>query len=149
MTNASIQKQTVKNSAAAATIGNSLHEALSLPHRLPHDHGQNIEQILARMPDARHIEEAAVLFDHLRDQNRLRIFWILCHAEECVMNLSAAVSMSSPAVSHHLRILKASGLIESRRVGREVYYRLAKSSPKARLLHQLIDTVFDVTCPGS
>lgn len=121
---------------------------LSAPPKLPHDHGQNIEQILARMPDTRHIADAATLFDHLRDANRLRIFWLLCHAEECVMNISAAVSMSSPAVSHHLRILKASGLIESRRAGKEVYYRLAQNSPKALLLHQLIDTVFDMTCPN-
>ena len=115
---------------------------------LPHEHGQNIEAILACMPDPAHIAQAAALFDHLRDANRLRIFWILCHAEECVANLSAAVSMSSPAVSHHLRILKASGLVESRRDGREVYYRLAGGSEKAQLLHRLIDAVFDVTCPA-
>ena len=55
----------------------------------------------------------------LSDPSRLRIFWLLCHCEECVMNISALVDMSSPAVSHHLRNLKASGLIVSRREGKE------------------------------
>ena len=41
--------------------------------------------------------------------------------EECVLNISAMLEMSSPAVSHHLRPLKNSGLIVSRREGKEVY----------------------------
>ena len=61
----------------------------------------------------------------LGDPSRLRIFWLLCHCEECVLNIAAIVNMSSPAVSHHLRLLKSSGLIVSRREGKEMYYRTA------------------------
>ena len=61
----------------------------------------------------------------LSDAGRVRIFWLLCHCEECVVNLAAMVGMSSPAASHHLRQLKDSGLIISRRIGKEVYYRAA------------------------
>ena len=46
----------------------------------------------------------------LSDSSRVRIFWLLCHCEECVIDLSAMVGMSSPAVSHHLRQLRESGL---------------------------------------
>ncbi|MDD6598560.1 MAG: ArsR family transcriptional regulator [Anaerovibrio sp.] len=31
------------------------------------------------------------------------MFWILCHCEECVLNIAALLNMSSPAVPHHLR----------------------------------------------
>ena len=99
------------------------------------------------MPQADAFADGAAMFAHLSDPNRLRIFWILCHAEECVMNISAAAGMSSPAVSHHLRILRAAGLITSRRVGKEVYYHIKKDSRNAQLLHQFIDAIFDVDCP--
>jgi DNA-binding transcriptional ArsR family regulator len=54
--------------------------------------------------------------------------------------------MSSPAVSHHLRPLKNSGLIICRREGKEVYYRAADTQ-QGRLLHQMIEQVMEITCP--
>ena len=54
--------------------------------------------------------------------------------------------MSSPAVSHHLRPLKNSGLIVSRREGKEVYYRAADTA-QSRLLHQMIEQVMAIACP--
>ena len=85
-------------------------------------------------------------FRQLGDPSRLRILWLLCHSEECVCNIAAAVGMSDPAVSHHLRILKKSGIIESRRDGKEVYYTLADTT-QAKLLHRTIDALFEITCP--
>ena len=87
---------------------------------LPHDHGQPIEQALPDMP-AENFRTLADIFKQLGDSSRIRIFWLLCHCEECVINLSAMVDMSSPAVSHHLKQLKAAGLIVSHRAGKEVY----------------------------
>ena len=58
----------------------------------------------------------------------------------------AMMDMSSPAVSHHLRALKSSGLILSRREGKEVYYRAADTA-QARLLHQMIERVMEIACP--
>lgn len=86
------------------------------------------------------------VFKQLSDSSRLRIFWLLCHREECVINISALVDMSSPAVSHHLRQLKASGLIVSRREGKEVYYK-ASSSEGSQLLHQTIEKIMEISCP--
>jgi DNA-binding transcriptional ArsR family regulator len=54
--------------------------------------------------------------------------------------------MSSPAVSHHLRQLKASGLITSRREGKEVYYT-ASQTKEAQLLHVFIEQIMEVACP--
>ncbi len=92
---------------------------------LPHDHGQNIEKVLERMPDSEECVLVAEVFKQISDGSRIRILWLLCHCEECVSNIAAAMQMSDPAVSHHLKLLKKSGLIVSRRDGKEIYYRLA------------------------
>ena len=69
---------------------------------LPHDHGQQIEHQLDAMPKEEDFQIVSDLFKLLCDRSRVRIFWLLCHCEECVINLSSMVGMSCPAVSHHL-----------------------------------------------
>ena len=117
---------------------------------LPHDHGQFMERSpeLAHMPAAADFQTVADVFKQLGDGSRIRIFWLLCHCEECVINLSAMVEMSSPAVSHHLRQLKAADLIVSRREGKEVYYRAADSE-RAQLLHHMIEDLMKIVCPSA
>ena len=114
---------------------------------LPHDHGQAVERILERVPSSAQFQLVADIFKQLGDGSRIRIFWLLCHCEECVINLSAMVNMSSPAVSHHMRQLKAGNLIVSRREGKEVYYRAA-GTQQAQLLHHMIEQLVSITCPG-
>ena len=116
--------------------------------KLPHDHGQQLEHMLERVPSLDDFQTVADIFKQLGDGSRVRIFWILCHCEECVINLSSMVNMSSPAVSHHLRQLKTSGLIVSRREGKEVYYKAAQTQ-QARLLHHIIDALVEITCPSA
>ncbi len=117
-----------------------------MANRLPHDHGQDIDKILANMPETDDFITVAEAFQKLGDGTRLRIFWLLCHSEQCVCNIAAAVGMSNPAVSHHLRILKEGHLISGRRVGKEVYYSAVKTKT-AELLHRSIDSMFEITCP--
>lgn len=114
---------------------------------LPHNHGQTIEQELQNMPTVENFQTISDIFKQLGDGSRVRIFWLLCHCEECVTNLSAMVHMSSPAVSHHLRQLKAAGLIVNRRDGKEVYYTAAKSDA-AQLLHHMIEHLVAIACPS-
>lgn len=113
---------------------------------LPHDHNQPIEWAPERIPSVDNFQTVADIFKQLGDGSRIRIFWLLCHCEECVVNLSAMVNMSSPAVSHHLRQLKAGGLITSRREGKEVYYR-ATLTQQAQLLHHMIEDLVEIACP--
>lgn len=113
---------------------------------LPHDHGQPPEPTLAAMPDTESFQTIAELLKQLGDSSRIRIFWLLCHCEECVINLSAMMKMSSPAISHHLKQLKSSGLIVSHRSGKEVYYRAADTQ-QAQLLHRMIETLLQINCP--
>lgn len=115
---------------------------------LPHQHNDSaktraIQEQLCKIDDFQTIAE---IFKQLGDTTRIRIFFLLCHCEECVINISAILDMSSPAVSHHLRPLRNSGLVTSRREGKEVYYRAA-DTPQSRLLHQMIEQVMEIACP--
>ena len=114
---------------------------------LPHDHGQPMEQELQDMPSVENFQTLSDIFKQLGDGSRLRIFWLLCHCEECVVNLSAMVGMSSPAVSHHLKLLRAAGLIVNRRAGKEVYYTAANTQ-QAQLLHHMIEDLVVIACPS-
>ncbi len=114
---------------------------------LPHDHGHDREEnIRKHMPGENEIAGVSEAMKQLGDPSRLRIFWLLCHCEECVLNIAALVNMSSPAVSHHLRLLKGSGLIVSRREGKEMYYRTADTE-LAQMLHHMIEKLGKITCP--
>jgi len=115
---------------------------------LPHHHGGegHIAALCEELSKIEKFQTIADVFRQLGDTTRVRIFWLLCHCEACVVNISAMMEMSSPAVSHHLRALKASTLIVSRREGKEVYYRAAGTA-QARLLHRMIERVMQIACP--
>ena len=113
---------------------------------LPHDHGQDIGKVLSAMPEMESFQRVSDTFQMISDATRLRILWVLCHSEQCVHNIAAAVGMSPPAVSHHLRILKNTGLIQNRRIGKEIHYALS-TSPEAHLVHQIVDEMFMMKCP--
>ena len=119
-------------------------DEISLPHR--HGEGRDTLPLARQLSRIEHFQTVADLFKQLDDPTRLRLFWLLCHCEECVVNLSALMNMSSPALSHHLRALKNSGLVVSRRVGKEVYYRAADTE-RSRLLHQMMERIMEITCP--
>ena len=112
---------------------------------LPHNHGQNVEKWFDQLPKSETFGALSRLFHQLSDGSRLKLFWILCHCEECVINLAAIMEMSSPALSHHLKMLKTADLITSRRDGKEVYYKAAQTE-EAKLLHSMIETLLPLTC---
>jgi RNA polymerase sigma factor (sigma-70 family) len=115
--------------------------------KLPHEHDEGCHKIMEHMPPQEDFQTVAALMKQLDDPSRLRIFWILCHVEECVTDIAAMTDMSSPAVSHHLRILKTSELIVSRREGKEMYYRAAETDIAQKLTSakaiRLVNSVLD------
>ena len=115
---------------------------------LPHDHGQKFEQMREQIPGPEAFQIVADLFKQMGDLSRVRIFWLLCHCEECVINISSLMEMSRPAVSHHLKQLKMTGLIISRRDGKEVYYKAA-DTVQAQMLHHMIEQAIEISCPYS
>ena len=112
---------------------------------LPHDHGSETSAFLKTMPEQETFDRTAETFDLLSDPTRVKILWLLCHTEDCVANIAAAVEMSSPAVSHHLRVLKQAGLLAYRKSGKEAYYTLADTD-EAKLVHHIVDIIFDLNC---
>lgn len=114
---------------------------------LPHDHGHPMPHP-ENTPATEDFVVLADVFKLLGDASRVRIFWLLCHCEACVINLSAMMGMSSPAVSHHLKLLRAHGLLVSRREGKEVYYKAADTL-LARQLHTMLEDTLEIACPGS
>lgn len=114
----------------------------------PHNHGAFLEKHMDSIPKTDDFQTLSDLFRLLGDSSRLQIFWILCHCEECVINISAMMDMSSPAVSHHLKVLKAGRLIVNRREGKEVYYKAADTEQTA-LLHRMIEELIEIDCPDS
>ncbi len=124
-------------------IDRHTHES-KLPH---HHHSVEEEQILIHnMPGDGAIGAVAEAMKQLGDPTRLKIFWILCHTEECVLDIAALISMSSPAVAHHLKLLKTAGLVTTRREGKEVYYKAAET-PLVWKLHTTIEDIADIRCP--
>lgn len=60
----------------------------------------------------------------LGDPGRFRLVAACLDAERCVCQLVALLDLSNAAVSKHLSILKAAGLLDARKEGRWVHYRL-------------------------
>lgn len=118
------------------------------PFELPHQHedASHLHELEEYLRRTEYFQTVALVFRQLSDANRVRLFWLLCHCEECVVNLAAMMGMSPPALSHHLRQLRESGLIVSRRDGKEVYYKAAKSE-QAQLLHRMIERTMEISCP--
>lgn len=112
---------------------------------IPHPHLQDIAELNQELPSEDAFIEAAMIFGQLCDSTRLRILYLLCHNSVCVCNIADAIGMSAPAVSHHLRSLKMLGLLEFKRVGKEVYYTLADNED-GRLIHKMIDDMFGRSC---
>ncbi|GAA4069983.1 metalloregulator ArsR/SmtB family transcription factor [Actinomadura miaoliensis] len=69
--------------------------------------------------------ELAPLFKAIGDPVRLRLLSLIaCHegGEACVCELTDAFDLTPPTISHHLKVLKQAGLIDSERRGTWVYY---------------------------
>ena len=69
---------------------------------------------------------AAMRFRALGDETRLRILEQLASGERSVSDLMARLDLGQSLMSHHLRILRESGLVTDRREGRWIHYSVAE-----------------------
>ena len=72
------------------------------------------------------VEEQAAVFSTLADPTRLRLMRLLCRQRDpdalCVNALAGFLGVTQSAVSQHLRVLKAAGLVQGERRGYHVHY---------------------------
>jgi len=70
------------------------------------------------------LKKLQLVFQTLADFNRLLIIRSVCDKECSVGELVKATNQSQPLVSHHLKVLKENGILETRRNGPFIYYYL-------------------------
>ncbi len=89
-------------------------------------------------------QQCAGVLKAIGDETRLRILESLLVHEKCVMDLVKELEQSQPHISHHLRILRAAGLVEGIRDGRRVCYRICPRM--ARAMKDQGDKALDFGC---
>ena len=87
------------------------------------------------------IREAAQLMEMLSQPVRLKILCLLLEGERSVLQLAEAAGLSQPAMSHHLRKLRDSNLVETRRSAQTIYYSL-----KGGEVGAVLDTLHSIYC---
>ena len=80
--------------------------------------------LFAEMPDEELLFDVADLFKGFAYTTRIKILYALFESELCVGDLAQLLDVSQSAVSHQLRLLKASKLVKFRRDGKTVFYSL-------------------------
>jgi ArsR family transcriptional regulator, arsenate/arsenite/antimonite-responsive transcriptional repressor len=97
-------------------------------------------------PQIKDLEALTSVYAALADPTRLRILSLLGDEEVCVCHLHASLDVPQPTASRHLAYLRKAGLVEARRDGVWMHYRLARidnpvvSSVVKAALHALTHT---------
>ncbi len=87
--------------------------------------------------------ESTLLFKALSDPTRLRCLYLLArHEELCVCELTQALALPQPKVSHHLSGLRKAKLVSDSKAGLWIYYRLNPEIP------QWVEDVIRITADG-
>ena len=68
------------------------------------------------------LKRLQLIFQTLSDYNRLGIIRFICEKESSVGEIVKVTKLSQPLVSHHLRVLKENGILETRRNGPFIFY---------------------------
>lgn len=91
----------------------------------------------APIPPKQTLAAAGDILRALAAPVRIAIVLQLRESERCVHELVVALGVTQPLISQHLRVLKAAGVVQGERNGREVLYRLVDD----HLSHIVVDAV--------
>ena len=87
-------------------------------------HEETVARLLKALPPDETLYDLAELFKVFGDSTRIKILYALSEAELCVCDLARLLGITQAAVSHQLRVLKASALVRARREGKVTFYAL-------------------------
>lgn len=94
--------------------------------------------MLSSASNLEHVRPLTRAFRALGDETRIRIVALLAHGELCVCHLETALGISQPNCSRQLGILRSAGIVDSRRDGTWVYYRISEQE------HAAVSAVLDL-----
>ena len=69
--------------------------------------------------------ETAEVFKAFCDENRIRILEMLQNGEKCACVILEELNVTQPTLSHHMKILCDSGIVESRKEGKWTHYKIS------------------------
>ena len=87
-------------------------------------HEDRVAAVKEDLPADEVLYDLAELFKMFADSTRVKILYALFESELCVCDIARLLNLTQSAVSHQLRILKASNLVRFRREGKTVFYTL-------------------------
>jgi DNA-binding transcriptional ArsR family regulator len=125
---------TTNTEGAASTVTSQAASAAAEQHEHSHDR-PSVPAIERRPP--RTLSAAGDLLRALAAPVRIAIVLELRESARCVHELVDALGVAQPLISQHLRVLKAAGVVDGERHGREVVYRLVDE----HLSHIVVDAV--------
>jgi ArsR family transcriptional regulator len=96
------------------------------------------------------IDQLEVVFKALADKTRLRILALLGTNEVCVCHIHDSLALPQPTVSRHLAYLRKSGLVDVRRDGVWMHYRVSTSLDPVvqKMVNAAVDALLDVPTTG-
>ncbi|WP_337062958.1 ArsR/SmtB family transcription factor [Kineococcus sp. G2] len=120
-------------------------------HGQPHAHPVDAERVARareRLPSADETAQLTAALSLIADPTRARVLYALDLVEElCVGDLALALEVNEDVVGYALRVLRTAGLVNRRKEGRVVFYRLADGFPEP-LLEHCLRKVVDLTGVG-
>lgn len=87
-------------------------------------HTELLAKSKQNIPDDDTLITLSDLFKVLGDMTRVKILSALLKNELCVCDLSEIIGMGQSAVSHQLRVLRASKIVKFRRDGKSIFYSI-------------------------
>jgi ArsR family transcriptional regulator len=87
-------------------------------------HAVTVQNVSKQMPSETVLEDLAGFFKLFSDKTRIGILWALSLSEMCVCDLALLLKMKQPAISQHLKYLRQTRIVRTRREGKVIFYAL-------------------------
>ncbi len=96
-------------------------------------HESELHTLTDQLFESTDLQSKATMFKSLADEKRLKILTLLTFREMCNCELTAALGLTQPNISHHVRKLEDAGLVRREKRGKWVYYSLDDEAMPKRL----------------
>lgn len=105
---------------------------------------KELAESIMSLPASKKVADIERMFKALGGHNRIVILLMLSKKEMCVCEITAALNIPQPSISHELGILEREGFIKRRRVGRWVFYSLSKNLLTDSLINPLFREISEM-----